>query len=141
MCLTTTVVRNYSLKPNVKDGLMEVWGNNPWYELENLHLQACKYTLCMHQSMPTDGVYVELGRYLLYVYRKISIMKYLKRLEGTVAHKAQCNKKWFAANKKDRMQTKKIMQTKKTGCKPRGVSELTDRWGCTILALEVDRKI
>ena len=29
----------------------------------------------------------------------------------TVAHKGQCNKKWFAANKKDRMQTKKI------GCK------------------------
>ena len=28
-----------------------------------------------------------------------------------VAHKGQCNKKWFAANKKDRMQTKKI------GCK------------------------
>ena len=28
-----------------------------------------------------------------------------------MAHKGQCNKKWFAANKKDRMQTKKI------GCK------------------------
>ena len=26
----------------------------------------------------------------------------------TVAHKGECNKKWFAANKKDRMQTKKI---------------------------------
>ena len=26
----------------------------------------------------------------------------------TVAHKGQCNKKWFAANKKDWMQTKKI---------------------------------
>ena len=54
----------------------------------------------------------------------------------TVADKAQCNKKWFAANKKDRMQTQKIgckqkkiedrmhtkkiedrMQTKKIGCK------------------------
>ena len=29
-------------------------------------------------------------------------------LSRTVAHKGQCNKKWFAANKKDRMQTKKI---------------------------------
>ena len=64
----------------------------------------------------------------------------------TVAHKGQCNKKWFAGNKKDRMQTKKIgckqkrsdtnkkdnvnkkdrmqtkkiMQTKKTGCKQKG---------------------
>ena len=60
----------------------EVWGNNPWNELENLHLQACKYTLGVHQSTPTDGVYAELGRYPLYVYQKISIMKYLKRLEG-----------------------------------------------------------
>ena len=53
-----------------------------------------------------------------------------------MAHKGQCNKKWFAANKNDRMQTKKIgykqkdnankkdrmltkkiMQTKKIGCK------------------------
>ena len=65
---------------------------------------------------------------------------------ATVAHKGQCNKKLFAANKKDRMQTKKIgckqkrsdvnkkdnankkdrmqtqkiMQTKKTGCKQKG---------------------
>ena len=33
------------------------------------------------------------------------------RVTRTVAHKGQCNRKWFAANKKDRMQTKKI------GCK------------------------
>ena len=51
--------------------------------------------------------------------------------KSTVAYKGQCNKKWFAVNKKDRMQTKKIgckqersdankkdrMQTKKIGCK------------------------
>ena len=60
----------------------EVWGNNPWNELENLHLQACKYTSGVHQSTPTDDVYAELGRYPLHVYRKISIMKYLKCLEG-----------------------------------------------------------
>ena len=52
----------------------------------------------------------------------------------TVAHKGQCNKKWSAANKEDRMQTKNQnlsrckqkrsnankndrMQTKKIGCK------------------------
>ena len=60
---------------------------------------------------------------------------------ATVAHKGQCNKKWFAKNKKDRMQAKKIgckqkrsdankkdnankkdrMQTKKTGCKQKGL--------------------
>ena len=31
-----------------------------------------------------------------------------------VAHKGQCNKKWFAVNKKDRMQTKKIEYKQKT---------------------------
>ena len=51
-------------------------------ELKNLHLQACKYTLGMSQSTPTDGVYAELGRYPFYVYRKISIIKCLKLLEN-----------------------------------------------------------
>ena len=43
------------------------------------------------------------------------------RLLPTVAHKGQCNKKWFAANKKDRMQTKNQnlsrYKQKKIGCK------------------------
>ena len=33
---------------------------------------------------------------------------YLITQNGTVAHKGQCNKKWSAAIKRDRMQTKKI---------------------------------
>ena len=57
-----------------------------------------------------------------------------------MAHKGQCNKKWFAANKKDRMQTKKIgckqkrsdtnkkiMQTKKIGCNKKGNANKKDR--------------
>ena len=71
----------------------------------------------------------------------------------TVAHKGQCNKKSFAANKKDRIQTKKIgckqkrsdtnkkdnankkdrmqtikiMQTKKIGCKQKDNANKKDR--------------
>ena len=62
-----------------------------------------------------------------------------------VAHKGQCNKKWFATNKKDRMQTKKIgckqkrsdankkpkpvtMQTKKIGCKQKRICKLKRKW-------------
>ena len=44
--------------------------------------------------------------------------------EDTVAHKGQCNKKWFAANKKIGCKQKRSdankkdrMQTKKIGCK------------------------
>ena len=36
---------------------------------------------------------------------------FLECVKITVAHEGQCNKKWFAANEKDWMQTKKI------GCK------------------------
>ena len=32
-----------------------------------------------------------------------------RKVKTTVAHKGQCNKKWFAANKTDQMQTKKIV--------------------------------
>ena len=58
----------------------------------------------------------------------------------TVAHKGQCIKKWFAANKKDRRQTKKIgckqkrsdtnkkiMPTKKIGCKQKDNTNKKDR--------------
>ena len=33
-------------------------------------------------SAPSDGVYAELGRFPLSVYRKVSVIKYLKRLEN-----------------------------------------------------------
>ena len=49
--------------------------------------------------------------YKLQELRSIRSDQMKMNLSRTVAHKGQCNKKWFAANKKDRMQTKKI------GCK------------------------
>ena len=59
-------------------------------------------------------------------------------LSRTVAHKGQCNKKWFAANKKDRMKTKKIGckqktktchdANKKIGCKQKRICKLKRKW-------------
>ena len=56
----------------------EVWGFNDWYELEKLHLLACKYTLGVNLSTPTSGIYAELGRHPLYIHQKIAMIKYLK---------------------------------------------------------------
>ena len=60
----------------------EIWGNQEWEELEKIHLSTCKYILGVSASTLSDGVYAELGRCPLRVYRKISIIKYLKRLES-----------------------------------------------------------
>ena len=43
--------------------------------------------------------------------KTLNLFDIVTNVVTTVAHKGQCDKKWFAANKKDRMQTKKI------GCK------------------------
>ena len=70
----------------------EIWGGKEWTELEKLHLSACKYILGVSHSTPTDGLYVELGRHPLHISRKITIVKYFKRLselsDGRLAKKA-----------------------------------------------------
>ena len=58
----------------------EIWGGKVWTELEKLHLSACKYILGVSHSTPTDGLYAELGRHTLHISRKITIVKYFKRL-------------------------------------------------------------
>ena len=60
----------------------EIWGGKDWTELEKLHLSACKYILGVSHSMPTDGIYAELGRHPSHVSTKIVIAKFLKRLPG-----------------------------------------------------------
>ena len=96
---------------------------------------------CSHEpgTVNYSGIMIALGQALPRVHMMICCPG--QRCPGTpVTHKGQCNKKWFAANKKDRMPTKKIgcqqkrwnankkdrmqtikiMQTKKTGCKQKG---------------------
>ena len=60
----------------------ELWplGGNEWSTLEKLHLLACKYVLGVPQSSPTDGIYAEPRRHPIVIQRKISIVKYFKRL-------------------------------------------------------------
>ena len=67
---------------------------------------------CSHEPRTVNysGIMIAPGQALPRVHMMICCPG--QRCPGTtVAHKGQCNKKWFAANKKDRMQTKKI------GCK------------------------
>ena len=60
-------VFNHTVLPILNYGA-EVWGFNDWYELEKLHLFACKYILGVNLSTPTSGVFAELGRYPLYIH-------------------------------------------------------------------------
>ena len=64
----------------------EVWGNYDWAEIERLHLWFCKSVLGVKTSTSTDGIYAELGRWPLRVYRQIQMIKFttrISRLEGT----------------------------------------------------------
>ena len=58
----------------------EIWGNYSWDEIEKLHLFICKYALGVKSSTPNDGVYAELGRYPLSIFRKIQIVKFANRI-------------------------------------------------------------
>ena len=51
-------------------------------KLEKLYLSAYKYILGVSHSMPTDGIYAELGQHPLHISRKIVIAKYLIHLLG-----------------------------------------------------------
>ena len=72
---------NLTIVPILNYGA-EIWGGNEWYELEKIHLYACKFTLGVKQSTTTDSIYAEMGRYPLFTCRKIAIIKYINRLKG-----------------------------------------------------------
>ena len=54
----------------------EIWGLTKNKELEGIQLNFCKRLLNVSYSTSSLAVYGELGRYLLYVLRHISIVKY-----------------------------------------------------------------
>ena len=56
-----------------------IWGNQEWIELEKLHLLLCKFASGVKSSTSNDGIYAELGRYLLQLGRQISMIKYALR--------------------------------------------------------------
>ena len=58
----------------------EIWGKRSWGEIEKLHLFICKYALGVKSFTPNDGVYAELGRNPLSIFRKIQIVKFANRI-------------------------------------------------------------
>ena len=54
----------------------EVWGNNEAKDIEILHTKFCRWILQVRKSTNLSGLYGELGRFPLIVYRKISMIRY-----------------------------------------------------------------
>ena len=58
----------------------EVWGNNEAKDIEILHTKFCRWILQVRKSTNLSGLYGELGRFPLIVYRKISMIRYWIRI-------------------------------------------------------------
>ena len=54
----------------------EVWGFTKSKELERIHLKFCKLILKVKTSTSNAGIYGELGRYPLYLFRYVRIIRY-----------------------------------------------------------------
>ena len=63
----------------------EVWGFHKAPEIEQVQLNVCKRLLRVKRT--TQNVYGELGRYPMYIFRHIRIIKYwLKIISGQKSH-------------------------------------------------------
>ena len=58
----------------------EVWGDQSYKRLEQVHLYACKRFLRVTDKTPNNKVYGELGRYPLYIASSIKFIKYWFKL-------------------------------------------------------------
>ena len=54
----------------------EVWGNNEAKDIAIIHTNFCRWILNVRKSTNLSGLYGELGRYPLSIYRKISMVRY-----------------------------------------------------------------
>ena len=54
----------------------EVWGTNEAKDIEILHTKFCRWILQVRKSTNLSGLYGELGRFPLIVYRNISMIRY-----------------------------------------------------------------
>ena len=54
----------------------EVWDNNEAKDIEILHTRFCRWILQVRKSTNLSGLYTELGRFLLILYGKISMIRY-----------------------------------------------------------------
>lgn len=60
----------------------EIWGFHKAPDIEQIHVKFLKQILNLRQQTVNAAVYGELGRYPLYVYRKIRILKYLYKIQS-----------------------------------------------------------
>lgn len=58
----------------------EVWGYNDAKDVEILHTKFCRWILQVRKSTNLSGLYWELGRFPLIIYRKISMIRYWIKL-------------------------------------------------------------
>jgi exonuclease III len=61
----------------------EVWGHHTGAEIEKVHTDFCKYIIKVRKSASHNMVYSELGRYPIYIKRKVRIIKYWFKLLKT----------------------------------------------------------
>ena len=57
-----------------------MWGFTKSKELERIHLKFCKLILKVKTSTSNAGIYGELGRYPLYLFRYVRIIRYWCKL-------------------------------------------------------------
>lgn len=60
----------------------EIWGFHKAPDIERIHIKFLKQISNLRQQIVNAAVYGELGRYPLYVYRKIRILKYLYKIQS-----------------------------------------------------------
>ena len=61
----------------------EVWGFHPGRDVEKIHLLFCKKLLGLRKGTCNDFIYCELGRFPLYITRKLRFFKYWIKLCNT----------------------------------------------------------
>ena len=88
-------IKRYNIRPDISLQLFDafvgsilnygcpIWGFTKSCELERIHLQFCKTILGVKQSTSNAAIYAELGRYPLYVFRFVHIIKYWVKIINT----------------------------------------------------------
>ena len=58
----------------------EIWGNHEAKDIEILHTKFCRWILNVRKSTNLSGLYGELGRFPLFIFRQISMIRYWMKL-------------------------------------------------------------
>ena len=93
----------------------EVWGNNEAKDIELLHTTFCRWILNVRKSTNLAGLYGELGRFPLIIYRKISMIRYWIKILASgdtfIPRKIYCMLKNDADNNRTYVGPSIIMRT------------------------------